>query len=385
MHATLPIKSLSDGLKRVAPAIPAKGTPTNRALPVLTSARLEAVAGALTILATSLDFTIRTTVAADVHEDGVALAGLSELRKAATGKGNIELRGDGDAVIATNGITQRVPARGGLLVDFPNLGFADDTIRRGEWVDFDLDVLRSVLPAVWNDGREAASPAEDKPVLRHVYFGGMDVVATDTHRMHVVRGVKTFDEPTLVSGLMLKAVLGSAKGPVQMRRNVRPMKAGDDIVSVDMTDGTTVWTGKHLHGSFVNYQQLIVRPGSDHDVDFPRPAFEEKLAEFADVTKGTPIPVRIGRAVDGGLRLWAAGNGPVDMATGEAKPLAEAFVPGHAPDFTVAFHADRLRQLVAGLRTCTFTVVDSLKPAVISEMDAAGRQHLRLLMPVRIN
>lgn len=260
----------------------------------------------------------------------------------------------------------------GLKVNFAKgkLSLDNDCLPAGEYpkvgpVDADKGLIL-VRTAVLADVLGAASNDDARPILTGVYFGGGDVAATDSYRLHVLRGVvDTGDDELIIQASAIK-VVAKAGDECYMAWGARDVK-------FEFPDGLTI-VSRLIEGTFPNFKGLV--PANPPAVaTFDRAEVIAAVAELARLVSG-PTPTR--------LEVTATG---VDLSMSEQdvnKASITVDATGTVDGFRVCFNPSFLGDVLNSLDadTATLLAIDSMKPALFVEPFAGG-ERLRLLMPVR--
>lgn len=335
-------------------------------LPGLAGVRIQTTADGLLLAATDLNVTVSHLIPATVAVPGMVLVSPKLLEGAAKGKGDVTLRLiDHRLVVENNGATTELRT---LPVDeFPVLSSGAE----GTVVPLDLSALAEVMAA--------ASKDLARPILCGVLFTGSEMVATDSYRLHLVRGDVEYPavpngsrepQPPLVSAKALAQVIAAKPtGPVTMA-------VGETDVTV--TAGNTTWIIRLTEGEFPKYSQLIPEKAT-YTATVDRAAFIDLIAGVSSVA-GADTPVRLsfaGGKLSASVTVADVGESvasiPVTMAGGWPTFPAVGFNPAYLLATAKVGQGD----------TLNIGLIDAKKPAVIT--DERGMAHLRLLMPVRLS
>jgi len=341
------------------------------AMPVLSGLRVSAADGALELVGTDLELTIRVRIPADIDGDGSAVIParlLSEIVRQLEGPSVSVVLSDDDARIeaARFATTLRTLSAS----EFPRLAQSDGTGVRVSASSF-AEALRQVV--------SAASKDEARPILTGVLLtasgGGLRLVATDSYRlaMRDLEGVSMLAEG--------QKVLVAAKGLAEVQRL---LSAATDDIDVALGDrdvvfrvGSTEVTTRLIEGDFPNYQQLIPK-------DYPNRLTVARDALQAAVNRVRLVgqsrdtaPIRLSMSAES-LELSA-----IAADVGEAHETVEAKYEG--TELTVAFNSQFLLDGIDAAASAEVVLesIDPLKPAVLRATDTPD--FLYLLMPVRIS
>jgi DNA polymerase III subunit beta len=336
--------------------------------PALSGLRVTAAAGALELVGSDTELTIRAHAPADTQLEGVAvLPRLFGDVVRALEPGTVTVEADGDEARITAGRSsfslRLLPAD-----DFPRVaGPAGEGVRVEARVL--AEALRQVVPA--------ASRDDARPILTGVLLtsasGGLRLVATDSYRLAVrdVPGV------TIVGAGQKVLVAARALGEVQR------LLGGEGDIEVVLGDQEVTFrvervevTSRIIPGDFPNYEQLIPS-GYPNRLTVSRDALVEAVKRMRLVGQGRDnAPVRLSMGSEG-LELSA-----IAQDVGEARETLDAKFEG--TDLTVAFNSEFLLHGVEAPSSeeVVLETLDPLKPATLR--GAEGGDLLYLLMPVRI-
>lgn len=330
-------------------------------LPALSGVRLSATDGQLSLVATNLDCTVTQTIAAEVRDPGLALVPAKLLaEQVKSGKGPVALTLDGDKVSVVNGITTQLRAL--PLEEFlrvPELSAGMHSFAH----PLDLADIAEVIAAASKDGA--------RPILAAVLFAGNEVVATDSYRLHVVRGSVNYPKVLVPVSTLAQVLAAKPKGSVTMQVVTEGVHE-----TVLITAGSTTWSSRVVEGEFPNFHQLIPS-GYANQATMDRLGFISLVAHIGPMAKDA-TPVRLsfdGSTVTVSAVTHDVGESKGSMAcTYEGEPMTVAFNPAFLLDTAKVGRGDNL----------TIGLVDALKPAIISD-DRGTAASTRLLMPVRVS
>lgn len=357
-------------LAAVKPAIAGRGY----RLPVLGGVRLAVDGEDLTVTATDLDLTI-VRVLDGIHVDvsGVGPVVLPHklLHDSVKGKGRVTVSFDGEKATLTtqNGMTTIVPVL--PAEEFPKMPepAAGDTLQRaGNTILLDVKAVAAVLPAV--------AKGDDIPIIASAFFDGDSIVGTDRYRLHIAT-VPGADYPNmLVPRPTLAALADTKDGPVRV---VTPDKDARDVTF--FADSTT-WTSRLTEGDFPDYKRLIPQ-AEPTSVTIDRNVLLAALEAMKPLVPAkNTTPLRIYIKPDKVDLVIVQQDGPgCEMsvpATNEGGDEVEAI------GFNVHYLTDIIKSVITGDTVTLSRFADPMRPAVMSEVDAAGRTFTGVLMPVRL-
>lgn len=338
------------------------------ALPVLSGLRVSLQPGAVELVGSDLELTIRVTAPAqgEGQDSAVLPARLFAeiLNRLDAPTVSVETVG-GDARIEAGRFATTL--RTLSASDFPRL---PEVPRTGVRVDAGAlaDALRQVVPA--------ASRDDARPILTGVLLaahdGGLRLVATDSYRLAMR------DLPGVSMLAADQKVLVGAKGLAEVQRLLGTGEIEVFLAEREVTFrvGKADVTTRLIEGDFPNYQQLIPS-GYPNRLTVPRDLLAAAVNRVRLVGQSRETsPIRLQMNADG-LELSA-----VAQDVGEAHESVEAKYEGS--ELTVAFNAQFLLDGIeaVGGDELVLETIDPLKPAVLRGLDASD--FLYLLMPVRI-
>jgi DNA polymerase-3 subunit beta len=346
--------------------IVSRAVSTRGAVQVLSGILLSADEGGLTLAATDMELSLRTTLDAEVEGDGAVvipgklLVDLARLlpENAVT----IEYRpGEGVAQVVSGSASYRLNTYG--AEDFPRLPALDAQLHA-----IDRDALLETVDRV----ARSASRDESRPVLTGILVrfegGKLVMVATDSYRLSVKETPLDSSAPELEAIIPARALQelarlsGGASVELGVHENYVVFGTGD------------AWlTTRRIDGQFPNYRQLLPD------------AFEIELtvarAELYDVVRRVSVMAQRNSP----LRLrFAEGELTVSAQTQDVGEARESMpVPYTGEEFTIGFNADFLRDGVDSISGDDVRVklINPLRPAIL--VDPAG-DFTYLIMPIRL-
>ena len=345
----------------VSRAVSARG-----AVQVLSGILLSVDEGVLTLAATDMELSLRTTLDAEVEGEGaVVIPGklLVDLaRLLPENDVTIEYRPEeGVAQIVSGTASYRLNTYG--AEDFPRLPALDAQLHA---------IDRAALLETVERVARSASRDESRPVLTGILVrfegGKLVMVATDSYRLSVKETPLDSAAPELEAIIPARALQELAR------------LAGGDSVELGVHENHVVFgtgdawlTTRRIDGQFPNYRQLL--PDT----------FEIELtvarAELYDVVRRVSVmaqrnsPLRL-RFAEGELTISAQ-----TQDVGEARESMP--VPYTGEEFTIGFNADFLRDGVDSISGDDVQVklINPLRPAIL--VDPAG-DFTYLIMPIRL-
>jgi DNA polymerase III subunit beta len=345
----------------VSRAVSARG-----AVQVLSGILLSADERGLTLAATDMELSLRTTLEAEVEGEGAVvipgklLVDLARLlpENAVT----IEYRPEeGVAQVVSGSASYRLNTYG--AEDFPRLPALDAQLH-----SIDRDALLETVDRV----ARSASRDESRPVLTGILVrfegGKLVMVATDSYRLSVKETPLDSTAPELEAIIPARALQELAR------------LGGDATVELGVHENHVVFgtgeawlTTRRIDGQFPNYRQLLPD------------AFEIELtvarAELYDVVRRVSVMAQRNSP----LRLrFAEGELTVSAQTQDVGEARESMpVPYTGEEFTIGFNADFLRDGVDSISGDDVQVklINPLRPAIL--VDPAG-DFTYLIMPIRL-
>jgi DNA polymerase III subunit beta len=348
--------------------IVARGVSTRTAVLVLGGIQLRAEAGRLHLAATDMEVSLRTSLDAQVSDEGtVVVPGrllLDIARSLPDNEVSIEHRPEEGVVVVTAG-TAAYRLHTYSAEDFPRLPDVD----AGSLHSIDREALVETVARV---GR-SASRDESRPVLTGILVrfepGKIVMAATDSYRLAV--------KETSVEGTLpeLEAII-----PARALQELSRIAGGADEVQLGMQENHVVFgadgtwlTTRRIDGQFPNYRQLLPEQ-FEHEVALPR---EEALEVVRRVSlmaqRNSPLRLRF---ADGELTVSA-----VTQDVGEARESLPAPYTGDAME--IGFNAEFLRDGLDSVEadTIKFKLISPLRPAVL---EGEADDYVYLIMPIRL-
>ena len=362
MKITVAKDELVAKLGVVSRAVSSRGT-----VQVLSGILLSAEGGTLSLAATDMELSLRTTLEAQVEGDGaVVIPGklLVDLaRLLPDSEATIEYRPDeGVAHVTSGSASYRLNTY--AAEDFPRLPAVEAQLHA-----IDRDALLETVDRV----ARSASRDESRPVLTGILVrfeaGKLVMVATDSYRLSVKETELGGDAPEL------EAII-----PARALQELSRLATGADTIELGVHENHVVFgtgdawlTTRRIDGQFPNSRQLLPE------------TFEVELtvarAELGDVVRRVSVmaqrnsPLRL-RFAEGELTVSAQ-----TQDVGEAKESLP--VPYSGEEFVIGFNADFLRDGVDSIAGDDVQVklINPLRPAIL--VDPAG-DFTYLIMPIRL-
>ncbi len=350
----------------VSRAVSTRGT-----VQVLSGILLRVDGETLTLAATDMELSLRTTLEAQVEGDGaVVIPGkpLVELaRLLPESDVTIEYRPEeGTVQIVSGSYNSRLHVFN--AEDFPRLPAVDAQLH-----SIDREALLETVDRV----ARSASRDESRPVLTGILVrfeaGKLVMVATDSYRLSVKETELGETAPEL------EAII-----PARALTELSRLATGDTVelgvhenhvvFGTGASDGADAWlTTRRIDGQFPNYRQLLPET---FEVELTLPK-----SELADVVRRASVlalrnsPLRL-RLAEGELMVSAQ-----TQDVGETQETMPAAYTGE--EFVIGFNAEFLRDGVDSIvgDDVRVKLINPLRPAILE--DAAG-DFTYLIMPIRL-
>jgi DNA polymerase-3 subunit beta len=346
----------------------ARGVSTRTAVLVLGGIQLRAEDGQLHLAATDMEVSLRTTVEAQVSDEGtVVVPGrllLDISRSLPDSDVTIEHRPEEAVVVVTSGsATYRLHTYS--AEDFPRLPDVDASTLH----TIDRDALVETIARV---GR-SASRDESRPVLTGILVrfepGKIVMAATDSYRLAV--------KETPVDGSLpeLEAII-----PARALQELSRIASSADEVQLGMQENHVVFgadstwlTTRRIDGQFPNYRQLLPEQ-FEHEVLLPRDEALEVVRRVSLMAQRNS-PLRL-RFADGELTVSA-----ITQDVGEAREALPAPYTGDSME--IGFNAEFLRDGLESVESDSikFKLISPLRPAVL---EGEADDYVYLIMPIRL-
>jgi DNA polymerase-3 subunit beta len=348
--------------------IVSRGVSTRGAVQILGGILLRAETGSLELAATDMEISLRTSLAAEVGEDGaVVVPGrllVDIVRMLPESEVELEHRLEEHTLRITCGASEyRLRTYG--VEDFPRLPEVDPA----SLSPIEAEPLLETIARV----SRAASRDESRPVLTGILVrfeaGKLVMAATDSYRLSV-------KETPLESSLPdLEAIV-----PARALDELRRIAAGSEQVELGVQDNQVVFgvgdvwlTSRRIDGQFPNYKTLIPEV-FEHELTLPRD-------ELLDVVRRTGVmaqrnsPLRL-RFAEGELTISAQ-----TQDVGESRESMPA--PFAGEPLEIGFNPEFLRDGIDSVDgdNLTLKLINPLRPGLIQ---GAGDDFWYLIMPIRL-
>ena len=348
-------------------AIVSRAVSTRGTVQVLSGILLRIEDGTITLAATDMELSLRTTLDAQAEGEGaVVIPGkpFAELaRMLPESVATLEYKSEeGTVEIVSGSYSSRLHVFN--AEDFPRLPAVDAQLHA-----IDREPLLETIERV----AKSASRDESRPVLTGILVrfeaGKLIMVATDSYRLSV-------KETTLGEAAPeLEAII-----PARALTELSRLSGSGDTIDLGVHENHVVFgtgdawlTTRRIDGQFPNYRQLLPE------------AFEVELtlpkAELADVVRRASVlalrnsPLRL-RLAEGELTISAQ-----TQDVGETQETMPAAYSGE--EFLIGFNAEFLRDGIDSIvgDDVKLKLINPLRPAILE--DAAG-DFTYLIMPIRL-
>lgn len=346
----------------VSRAVSTRGT-----VQVLSGILLRTEGGTITLAATDMELSLRTTLDARAEGDGaVVIPGkpFAELARLLP-ESDVTLEykpEEGTVQIVSGSYSSRLHVFN--AEDFPRLPAVDAQLHA-----IDREALLETIDRV----AKSASRDESRPVLTGILVrfeaGKLVMVATDSYRLSVKETMLSEAAPEL------EAII-----PARALTELSRLSGSGDTIDLGVHENHVVFgtgdawlTTRRIDGQFPNYRQLLPE------------AFEVELtlpkAELADVVRRASVlalrnsPLRL-RLAEGELTVSAQ-----TQDVGETQETMPAAYSGE--EFLIGFNAEFLRDGIDSIvgDDVKLKLINPLRPAILE--DAAG-DFTYLIMPIRL-
>jgi DNA polymerase-3 subunit beta len=346
----------------------ARAVSTRSAVQILAGVLLRAEAGELHLAATDMELSLRTSLEAQVEDEGSVvvpgrlLVDLARLLPA--DEVQITHRPEEGLVhVVCGNASYRLHTY--ASEDFPRLPAAEAAPTFAVDAGVFLDTVAQVS--------RAASRDESRPVLTGVLArfepGKLVMAATDSYRLSVK------ETPLEGSTTELEAIV-----PARALTELSRVAAGMDEVDLGVLENQVVFragdvtlTTRRIDGQFPNYKQLLPET-FEHVVTLPRTELLE-IVRRVSVMAQRNSPLRL-RFAEGELRVSAQ-----TQDVGEATETLPASWDGEAME--IGFNAEFLREGIESVTTddVQLKLISPLRPGLIQ---GEGDEFSYLIMPIRL-
>ena len=362
LRATCARSELAAALSVVARAISSRG-----AVQVLSGILVHADEGRLTLAATDMEISMRTSIAGEISgEAGVVVPGrlLTDLVRLLPDDSVTLTYDEGDGVLQISSGTHSSRLNIFSAEDFPRLPPLDIPLQQ-----VDAAALLETIDKV----SRAASRDESRPVLTGVLvrFEGNRLImaATDSYRLAVKETILEAAAPELDAIIPARALQELARVAV----GVEHIELGVHENYVIFSSGDAWLTSRRIDGQFPNYKQLLPET-FEAEITIQRETLLE-VVRRAGVMAQRNAPLRL-RFADGELTI-SAQTQDVGEAT-ESLPIDFA-----GEEIAIGFNPDFLRDGLEAVSSdaIQLKLINRLRPGLISSPDES---FWYLIMPIRL-
>ena len=351
-------------------AIVSRALSTRTTVQVLSGILLEAEGDRLTLAATDMELSLRSSLDAQVGSEGrVVVPGrlLVEIARLLPGGDVSFTHRPEEGIVELSSGTASYRLHTLSAEDFPRLPEAT----AAQLHSIDADALVSTASQV---GR-AASRDESRPVLTGVLVrfeaGKLVMAATDSYRMSVRETDVQGDAPDL------EAIV-----PARALGEVTRVAAGAGELELGMHDNQLVFslpaagvllTTRRIDGQFPNYQQLL--PDTfEHELTLPREELLEVVRRVAVVSqRNSPLRLR-----------FAEGELTISARTPDVGEARESLpVPFTGEELEIGFNPEFLREGIESVQgdDIVLRLISPLRPGLLQSSE---RDFWYLIMPIRL-
>jgi DNA polymerase-3 subunit beta len=367
MKVTCDRSVLLAGVQTVARAVSSKTT-----LPVLANMLLDATGDRLRLMATDLEIGMTAFVAASIEDAGAITLPARILSEVVNNLPEAAVTLETDDSRAAKIVCERAEyAIRGLDADeFPTAPEIDDSAT--------FTIEQRVLKRVIEQTCFAASTDETRPILTGALFvlkpSGLDVVATDTHRLALAK-VEASIEAALERSVIVPARALREVERVLDEHSEEPVVASLGPNHVKFTlPRVTLWS-RLIEGQFPNYEKVIPT-SSDKRLIIHRETLTDALRRALVVAREDANRVIL--QTEGETLTLSADSQDVGTAHEEIPVELEG------DPIEIAFNGRYLMQVLEILESQQVSVelVGALNPGVIRPIDESG--YVYVLMPMQI-
>lgn len=349
-------------------SVVSRAASTRTTVQVLAGILLRTESGKLSLAATDMEISLRSSLDADVETEGAVVVPaklLVDIARSLPGEDvAVEYRqGEGVLEIVSGSAVYRIHTYN--AEDFPRLPGPTGT----EMISIDADALLETAGKV----SRAASRDESRPVLTGILvrFEGETLVmaATDSYRLAVKETSMSEPGPELDAIVPARALLELGR----VAQGASELQLGVQENQVLFASDGVLLTTRRIEGQFPNYRQLLPET-FEYEVTMPREDLLDVVRRVAVMAQRN-APLRL-RFAEGELIVSAqtqdVGEARESMPTPfSGDPLEIGFNPDFLRDGIESAEGDDLR----------LKLISPLRPAVLQ---GAGDDFSYLIMPIRL-
>ncbi len=349
-------------------ALVSRGVSSRTTVLVLGGIQLRAVGETLSLAATDMEISIRSSVSAGVQSEGeVVVPGrlLNDVVRSLPDADVVLEHLSGEAVLAISCGSASYRIHTYAAEDFPRLPDIDTV----GFHDLEADALIETVNRV---GR-SASRDESRPVLTGVLVrfepGKLVMAATDSYRLAIKETPLTGAVPELEAIIPARALQELAR----MAGDSTTIQLGVHENHVVFGAGSGWLTTRRIDGQFPNYRQLLPEQ-FEHELAIPRDEVLGVVRRVAVMAQRNS-PLRL-RFADGELTISAQ-----TQDVGEARESLPA--PYTGEPLEIGFNAEFLRDGLESIEgdALRFKLISPLRPAVLQ---GPSPDYTYLIMPIRL-
>lgn len=364
MKFTISQEAFAEGLTNAVSAVNPRST-----LPILSNVLLQAAGDVLTLTATDLDFTVRTSVPAKTGKQGATTLPARRLNVLVKDlpKADIEVEVDTKSVATLHSGAGVYKIFGLPEAEFPGLPAFDGAV--------EFKVRASDLKDALRKTHYAISLDETRFVLNGVFFSfkgdKLTLVATDGRRLALAE-INELEIPKSQE----REFIVRTKAVTELMRTLKD--DGDATIRlaqnlVEFECGPTTIISKLVDGNYPNYLQVIPTKVNER-VTVEREALLNAVRRVSLLNSEKTTPVRL---------AFSKGNLDITCNTPDVGEAHEAMaVPYKGSEISVAFNPEFLLAPLRYLQEdeVHFELIDDISPGVIK----INAPFVYVLMPMRV-
>lgn len=351
-------------------------------LPVLQNVYLEATGdGRVVIKVTDLETSLSTEISGNdvqVHEPGrltVRAKDLYETVKNLKGE-SLTLESDDQHWGRLTSGTVRARFVGVNPDEFP----AIPTVDSDEFSEIPTDRFLRAADLIYNSiSKDSARPHMCGGYFHVTSAGKLGFVATDGHRLNLA----TFEHKGDLPAQVKSGVIIPRKGIEDLRRAI---DLTQETIGIAISGNTIVFRQtssllfiRLIDGNFPSYENVIPKEVEEHKAVIDRSMFLDRVKLVSIFCRQKSRSMRI--ALEEGTCIISAH----DIETGECEERLPIAYSG--PAVKAGFNHQYIQEVLSVLRSpeFSFEITDSLKPAIIHELDTKeDEDSVFVVMPMRI-